>query len=200
MKPATPCNYDDEKHEYTIGGAIVPHVTGVLADLLPSWKAAEWYLQRGRAVHACAAMIAQGVEFEHDPRIAGQVAACKKFFADLKPRVVAFERPVFSRRYRYGGTLDLLAKLPGRFLVIDYKATLTEAVPLQCAAYALAMEEAAQMSTIQYGAGVELREDGTYKMSDIYKLARFRQEWLALLTAFNIRKHFKVRREGEAWN
>jgi hypothetical protein len=176
--------FDPESHVYRINGRIVPSVTQVLQDLIPGWQASEWYLLRGRAAHACYALVARGATFEHDPRLAGQVAACHKFFADLKPVVHAIEAPVFSSTYLYAGTPDLICSIDCRRLVLDYKATLTGAVPIQCAAYACAMGAAGP----KWGVGVELRDDGTYKMSEVHDLRRHTQEWLALLTAYRVRQ------------
>ena len=53
----TACTFDAETHEYRIGGRKVVGVTTVLNDLIPGYRASDWYLQRGRAVHAAAAMI-----------------------------------------------------------------------------------------------------------------------------------------------
>ena len=79
--------YDDATHTYAIDGRPVPSVTDVLRDLLPCWQASEWHLQRGRAVHACCAMIARGVDFTHDPQISGQVSAARLWFASRGPRL-----------------------------------------------------------------------------------------------------------------
>ena len=73
-------DFNEAAHQYTLNGHDVPSVTQVLGDVLPGWRADDWYLERGRAVHACAAMIARGEEFDHDSVIAGQVAACRRFF------------------------------------------------------------------------------------------------------------------------
>ena len=180
--------FDPDAHRYFLDGRELPGVTRVLADLLPTWKATEWHLQRGRAVHACCALVAQGVGFEHDPRISGQVSACRRFFAEAKPTVYDVERPVFSSLYRYAGTLDMHCELGGRQVVLDYKATLTKTVPIQCAAYALTYGTTGP----QWGVGVELHEDGTYRMSEMYPLKRYAQEWLALLGAYNVRQRLGI--------
>lgn len=190
---AADCRFDTEKHRYYINDRPVPSVTQVLADLLPGWRASDWYLQRGRAVHACAALVAQGKQFEHDERITGQVAACQKFFADLKPEVLGVEERFYSERYQFAGTADLIAMIQGRKTFVDYKASLTGSVPIQCAAYSLASGSTGPL----WGLGVELHEDGSYKMSELYDLRRYTSEWLALLTAFNVRRRLKVQEESE---
>lgn len=179
MKPST--GFDESTHTYYISGRQVPHVTQVLADLLPQWGASEWHMTRGRAVHMCAALIARGQQFEHDPRIAGQVEAVRRFLREVKPEIIAVEQHVYSTMYHYAGTLDLLAGIQRREVVIDYKASLTPSTIYQLAAYALTLDD------VNWGMGVEIHEDGSYRCSELLSLKRAKQEWLALLTAHNIR-------------
>lgn len=194
-KPKPSFRFDPTAHAYFINNRPVPSVTQVMADVIPGWRAADWYLQRGIAVHACAAMIAQGLEFEHDERIAGQVGACRRFFADTCQHVKTdAEVPVYSVIYQYAGTLDLVVKLHERWTIIDYKATLTDAVPIQMAAYALAHEEMGY-GKVSHGLGVQLNDDGSYKCTEPYQLSRYKAEWLALLTAYNIRRRLKIKEE-----
>ena len=183
--------FEAATHSYTIDGRKVPSVTQVLNDLIPGFKAGEWYLNRGQAVHACAALIAQGVAFDHDPAIDGQVRAMRRFFAEVKPTVIAVEKQVYSARYQYAGTLDLLADINGKRLVIDFKASESAALPYQLAAYSIAE------STYPKGCGVIINEDGSYKMTKVFDLRLFQQGFLALLTAYNIRRQAGIK-EGEA--
>jgi hypothetical protein len=190
--------FDAATHTYTINGRKVPSVTQVLNDLLPGFKAGEWYLNRGQAVHACAALIATGQEFDHDPAIDGQVRALRRFFAEVKPVVLDCESPCWSNRYLYGGTLDLVIELNRKHTILDFKATLTESVPFQVSAYAIANAETMRIfPEAKQGVGVEIHEDGTYKMSPVYDLRHFRQGWLSLLTVYNIRRGAGIK-EGEA--
>lgn len=181
--PHQKCEFDSITHIYKINGHVVPNVTAVLADLIPGWRASEFFLGKGRAVHACAAMVARGIAFEHDLRIAGQVEAVRRFFRYVQPEVVEIEQQVYSERYLYAGTTDLVAIINKWPMIVDYKATITASTIYQCAAYALAYPE-----TIRHGVGVELHEDGMYKLSEVWDLKRAKQEWLALLTTYRIRE------------
>ncbi len=185
--------FDAATHTYAIDGRKVPSVTQVLNDLIPGWKASEWYLNRGQAVHACAALIAQGVAFDHDLAIDGQVRAVRRFFAEVQPVVLAVEKQVYSARYQYAGTLDLLADINGKWLVIDYKASASAALQYQLAAYSIALPPE-QLK--RYGCGVIINEDGSYKMTRVYDLRLYQQGFLALLTAYNIRRGAGIK-EGE---
>ena len=185
--------FDDATHTYAIDGRKVPSVTQVLNDLIPGFKAGAWYLNRGQAVHACAALIAQGVAFDHDPAINGQVRAVRRFFAEVKPTVLSVERQVYSARSQYAGTLDLLADINGRWTVIDFKASESAALPYQLAAYSIALPPDQQT---RYGCGVIINEDGSYKMIKVFDLRLYQQGFLALLTAYNIRRQAGIK-EGE---
>ena len=193
------CHFDAASHSYTINGRPVPSVTSVLGDLIPGWKASDWYLQRGSAVHAVAALIANGKTFVHDPQIDGQVSALRKFFRETGVTPLAVEFPVFSERYQYAGTLDLLAFWANEKTVIDFKASLTPSVPYQLGAYALAYDDSPNSgrTPIRFGLGVEIQEDGNYRLSEVFNLKRYQAEWLALLTTYNVRRRCGVKETKE---
>lgn len=181
----TNVTYNDADHSYHLDGVRVPSVTQILGDLLRCWQASEWHLQRGTAIHACAAFIADGKPFAHDPQIDGQVHAAEKWFSDFTPEVLEVERIVASRPYRYAGRFDLLANigtLP-RPVLVDWKASFTDSVPFQLAAYAVAYGNG-----IRDGVAVVLNADGSYKMSQVFDLRRYRAEWLAMRTTYGIRE------------
>jgi hypothetical protein len=183
--------FDEPTHAYEIDGEPVPSVTQVLNAVMPGWQAGEWYLQRGQAVHACAAMIARRQKFDHDSAITGQVTACYRFFRELNPTVIAVERRVASARYGYAGTLDLLCELQGRLCVLDYKASISEATPYQVAAYSLAYGETCDVTPPRWGCAVELLESGYYRMSKgttgqgpFWDLRQYTGAWLAMLAEY----------------
>jgi len=180
--------FDPTTHTHRIDGYEVEGVTTVLRDLIPGYSADQWYLDRGTAVHACAAMIADRVEFESDPQIDGQVQALKAFHKDVAMVIESVELPVFSLTYRYAGIADLIAKVGDKRMVIDYKGSFSASMPYQLAGYGLCIKP-----EIRYGMGVEIHADGTYKLSEVYDLRRYKQEWLALLTAYRVRRKCKVK-------
>lgn len=168
---------------YEINGRPVPSVTEVLGELLPTWQAGEWYLQRGTAVHACCAMIARGEAFDCDPQIAGQVAAARKWFSEFKPMVRFVEQKYHLERYMFAGTPDLVCGLGKVYCVVDFKASLTPVVELQLAGYSELIG-----GGCNHGMGVELREDGTYSTTGMLDLRMPRREFLALRTVYGIRE------------
>jgi len=183
-------SFDEAYHTYRIDGEPVPSVTQVLGDVLPGYQASEWHMQRGTAMHACAAMVARGVEFSYDQQLDGRVAALRAFFRAIPLKVQAVEQRLYSPTWRYAGTCDLVGELNGKRVVLDWKSTLTGAAKYQVAAYG-------QILRINYGLAVEIREDGMYRMSEVWNLARAKSQWLALLAAYNIRRECGIKEGTE---
>jgi hypothetical protein len=179
----------DANHVYrrVSDGVRVPSVTQILGDIIPGWQATEWHMQRGTAVHACAAMVAQGIEFDNDPEIDGQVAAIRRFFAEVRPVVVAVEQRVCHPTLHYAGTFDLVAFIGGEKCIVDWKASLDERAAWQLAAYAEALGD----KTIKTGYGVEIRADGTYRM-ERWQVKKYAREWFAIRAVYAIRERLKL--------
>ena len=188
-------SFYEEKHEYRIDGRVVPSVTQVMSEVLgPPWQATEWHLQRGRAVHACCALIAQGKEFENDPQIDGQCEACRTFLETTGEFIEEVEEELYSVQYQFAGTPDLTVREGKHLLILDYKATLTKSVEIQLGGYGILKPEA------KCGLGVQLNDDGTYKLTKLYDLKRPRQKFLGLLSAYNTKKELgmiKKKKETE---
>ena len=191
--------FDEAKHEYRLSGQVIPSVTQVISDTVGhGWDAGQWYMDRGKQVHAAAALIAQGKSFKCDPRIDGYVEAIRKLFREHEIEVLGVEEKMCSKLYRYAGTLDLRCKFDGVRVIADYKNSLDEErCKLQLGGYC-----ALRKSNPTHGIAVELHEDGTYKLGcdngKPWSLARPRQEFLALLTTYNIRRRLKVKEERDA--
>lgn len=181
-------------HSYTIDGRPVPSVTQVINSCMPyAHKVEQWYLDRGRSVHSAASLIATHRKFTSDPQIDGQVCAIRRFFSEVNPEVRETEGMVFSKTYMYAGCFDLLAVFNGKLTLFDWKADLDERVAWQLAGYSLAYGK----PEIRYGIGVEIRENGTYKMSAVYDLRRYGREFLAMLTVYNIRQRCGITTKSE---
>ena len=79
---------------------------------------------RDRAHPMCtiAQQLAAGAEVDVPEEIAGHVDAYLQFVADWAPVELLVEAPVFNRTLRYGGTLDLVARLAdGNNWLLDFK-------------------------------------------------------------------------------
>ena len=181
--------FDEITHTYTVGGSKYPSVTQIINDIIPyQYPIADWYLQRGAAVHACAAMIANGVEFDYDDRIAGQVAAIYKFFKEVNPKAISAEGMVYSETYRFAGRYDLIAKIQDKWVFVDYKANIDiERIGLQLGGYSMA-QVPSEINIVNHGVGVAIKEDGNYSMTKIIDLKNYRREFLSLRAAYAVRE------------
>ena len=178
------CEFDPENHIYTLDGVVIPSVTQIINSILPPFNVDQWYLDRGSAVHACAAMIAQGIEFEYDERIKGQVQAIIKFFKEIRPEVLEVEQLLYNETYRFAGTLDLYAKILNNYVIVDYKGSCDlERGSLQLGGYAAMLGPKHTKGII-----VEINENGKYKMSDSIRLKPYTNKFLALRTVYGIRE------------
>lgn len=179
--------YDAANHEYKLNGFPVPSVTQIIKAVLgsgyPDSPDKQWRMERGRAIHACVALIAQGKQFTNDPAIDGYVAAARKWFADNKPTIVQVEQPVANVTFQYAGTPDLVCRSLKAPILVDWKSCLEpERAKLQLAFYSLCFKP-----PIKWGIAVELREDSTYKTPGLWDLRRAQQEALAIRTVYNIK-------------
>ncbi len=172
-------------HKYHIAGRPVPSNTQMIKEILGEaiWSASDWYLERGRAVHACAAMIAQGKRFVHDPQIDGQVTACRLFFAENDIEVLEVEQPIYSMMYQFAGTMDLHCIIKKqRDTIIDWKSALSEVAEIQVGGYAIERPDA------KWGLIVALQENGKYKAGKMFRLAQRKNEFLALRSVYGMRQ------------
>jgi hypothetical protein len=105
------------------------------------WAERDAAAGRGTEIHAHAAALLHGESIEVDEALVGHVDACLAFLDEWNVRAVAVEAMVANLKYRYAGTLDLLAQLgdDDEITVVDWKTGASGIYPetaLQLAAYA----------------------------------------------------------------
>lgn len=94
--------------------------------------------RRGTEVHGLAEQLAAGVEVEVPDELAGHVESYVRFLDEFEPEPILIESVVASRKWRYCGTLDLVARIRGEVWILDVKTTRSGIFPdvaLQIAAY-----------------------------------------------------------------
>lgn len=94
--------------------------------------------RRGTEVHALAEKLVQGIEITVPEELAGHVESYVKFLDEFEPEPLLVEGVVASRKWRYCGTLDLIARIGGVVWLLDVKTTRSGIFPdvaLQLAAY-----------------------------------------------------------------
>jgi hypothetical protein len=178
--------FDSAEHVYKLDGVRrVPSVTQVLGAVVPvtHYGATEWHMERGTVVHQCAAMIARGVRFAHDPQIDGQVAACRAWFDMRRPTVMCAERVVCrAAPIGYAGTLDLLCQIGGELWLCDWKGSASPADQWQLGGYADALAD--EGTEVKHGLVIELQANGHPKEGKPIDLRRARNEWRSILNVY----------------
>lgn len=193
--------FEEKRHIYRLDENVIPSVSTIMKPLSQAMygdvdeavlnKAAE----RGTIVHnAIENHILFGVSdipIEHD----GYLRAFKQWWKDTKPEVLATERRVYHRILRYAGTVDLLALIDGKRILIDYKTSASVnrmLTGVQLEAYAKAYES--------HGIGCDgkailhLKSDGKYELVPYEKNDSENWEtFSALLTVYAHIKKYKRR-------
>jgi hypothetical protein len=189
--------FDPSTHTYAINGRPVPSNTQIIREILGDamWQASDWHLQRGQAVHACMALLAKGKCFDYDTAIDGQVTAGRKFFAEMKPKVLEVEQQLYCDCYQFAGTMDMRCRLyfhpMWRDVIVDWKSALSEVAEIQAGGYGVMCPSA------KWGLIVALQDNGNYKCGEMFKLDRRRNEFLALRSVYGIRQRLGLIKSKE---
>jgi hypothetical protein len=139
--------FDEEKHLYFLDRAPLLGVTSVLratgiADFtgIP-FRYRDYYLARGRAIHACAL---QYIRQEFDPGYlekipedwANPIIQAIDFIENSGAEILLTEAPVFNDRLNAAGTLDLTMRWQGSFWLPDWKSNRAQkSTAIQTSAY-----------------------------------------------------------------
>lgn len=119
---------------------------------------------RGTAVHSIVEA------WKNIDEIVGQDGPYKRYAQAFKDfldhhdiEIVEQERTVYSKKYKYAGTVDMVAKVNGKLMVVDVKTgkNLYPEVQLQASAYANALKE--EGVEVEGTSALLLKEDGKYK-------------------------------------
>ena len=183
------------------------HVTDILAAVgvrrFAGFLTAEdlgWYLNRGKMIHKATELYDGGVLdlATLDDRIKGFVGGWMHFRAEVPSRMLAIEEDVSHARLGYCGRLDRIIKAPSvcRWpCMLDIKTNEADiGTRLQLSGYKLALGRKAK----QYGRmAVELREDGTYKLTVYYNDREDAAAWIAAvsLASWMNANGYKIERE-----
>ena len=148
--------------------------------------------RRGTAVHKGLEQLAAGAEVDVAEGYVGLVDAYLKFVDEWRPREMFVERPMFSRRWGYAGTPDLVADLAdGQRWLLDWKTGNSirpeYALQLAAARYAevVLLDDGSEVPVPAVDACgcVHLRLDGSY---DLRPMHATEAEWRVFLHAIPV--------------
>jgi len=157
--------FTESDHTYRDeAGVLVPGVTGTLSDA-GLIDGSEWFTEfsrnRGSMIHLATALYDRG-ELDMtsvDDRIVGYVNAWIAFRRDSRFEPVLIEHVVAHDNPRFAGTLDRAGVMGGKKVLLDIKTgKMPRWTALQTAAYQRCVPEYTTRC------GIELRDDGTYRL------------------------------------
>ncbi|MCK9433216.1 MAG: hypothetical protein M0R00_09695 [Candidatus Omnitrophica bacterium] len=182
----------DANHVYhDAGGQVVPGVTGILkgAGLIDDRFFDEYSRDRGSLVHqACAMYDRDDLDMDTlDPVLAPYVSGWIKFRKESGFVPALIESIVFNEQYFYAGTLDRTGNMNGQEYILDIKSGAAQPwTAAQLAAYSACL-----WSNGRKRGAVELRDDGTYKLTE-YKDRNDLQIFLSALAIVNWKRNNKI--------
>lgn len=167
--------FDEDLHEYRLDGSVIPSVTQIIEpvrhELGGSESVLEYKRQIGKALDKAIEIHEAGLEIDPeslDDAVAPFFAAWLQFKADSGFRALLNQPIVYSRKFRFAGTLDLLgtrhftSSVPDELLDTKCVWTIDPATAIQTAGYAIAARESLGIHVKKRG-GVQLLRDGKYK-------------------------------------
>lgn len=178
-----------EGHIYKHGDRVIPGVTETIQANFgnrPYWD--EWKAGKGKAVHLAIHYLVQGrLNWDTvDEQIRGRVEAFQKFLNQTRLEVIESELQMFSNRYQFGGTMDLLLS-NGSLIVADIKSHIEPTLEIQLGAYSLLYEENFKKK-IKKAVGIQLKDNGSFDLKWYKDITRIQRIFLACLTVANWNK------------
>lgn len=165
--------FNEERHEYTLDGVLLPSVTRIIKPLSGYGDIPEGVLAkaaaRGRAVHRAIELLDRGtlVESSLDPQIVPYVNGYRRFVIDHDTRWDFTEMPMYHGELLYAGTPDMIGVVDDEAVLVDLKSTakIEASINAQLAGYALLLESWG--IEISGAAVLHLKRDGTYQFDAV---------------------------------
>lgn len=189
--------FNDERHEYTLNGRVVPGVTSIIKATMPQWQVGPWYLERGTAVHKACELYDLGtldwrnIDKEIEPRLEAWIKFRKQFPA----RMLEIETMYGDPGWMYAGKIDNIMGVDDQIVVVDRKNSISPHVFVQLAGYSRLLRVSGTYKK-EFDTGrvkamaVELRANGQYQCQpmSIHELRKAETTFSAALTMHNFFK------------
>jgi hypothetical protein len=164
----------DDKHQYEVGGEILPSVSEILQplsraiyDSIPQYTL-EQAADRGKRVHAATENLDRYNEVQVDNDILPYVEAYVKWRKEYDPQWTRIEYACYHPEMMFAGTLDRYGTIRGEQYIVDIKTTSTLHTARETAqlnGYQKLAE--ANGLKVDKRAILQLKKDGTFKFKPI---------------------------------
>lgn len=174
--------FNPDKHEYRVGGKVIPSVTEICGPLTYSkYKVdnaiVEQAAYRGSLIHELTALWDRG-DLEEDSTLTADVGlylmAWIQFCHDYQPKWQYIELPLACRKY--AGTIDRIGEIDGKLVVVDIKTSSSMdrankiALAMQLFGYWYLCSHNDIRINYEKSLGVQLKKDGTYSVIETEKV------------------------------
>lgn len=165
----------DEKHIYELDGEMIPCVSEIarFASREIYGDVSQYTLdqaaERGTKVHKATEVLDKYGECEIAEDIALYLKAYVQFVKDYSPEYICIEKAFASQEMRFAGTLDRVAIINGKRIIIDIKTSYQVQKVLariQLPGYSILYEENEKKPVDELWI-LHLKNDGTYKIVKI---------------------------------
>ncbi len=194
---ASELTFDEEKHEYRVGGRILPSVTGILREMgfVDDSYFTEDSAARGTAVHKATELYDLGTldEDSLDPRLVDYLEAWKRFRKETGFLPTSIEIHGWSK-FGYAGTFDRIGVTDkGDTVLLDIKSSMyvPDWIGLQLGGYLqIVAERMTHKPFIPYEEiwSVHLSSGGLFK---IERWEDRRNDFLAIARTYQLKKEMK---------
>jgi len=155
--------FDQEKHEYRVGDSVLPSVTQIIHGVFgsrPWWN--ENSAKIGTALHRACELESKGM-LDHtsiDPLIQGRFQGFVRFRELSDFIITGNEKRLYSDKYWFAGTIDIIAEHNGNKAILDIKSSLDPSAFIQIGAYSI-------MEPCREAYVLELMPSGKYKLHSL---------------------------------
>lgn len=166
--------FNEERHEYSVDGVIVPSVSEIIKPLTfeTAVNSKPWLrdiaADRGTRVHQATMLMDYGEAPDIDPDTAGYIKAYQRFLNDYKPKWEGIETLVYHDGFQYAGTVDRYGYIDGEACLVDIKTGTYNKYPMsaQLAGYTLALGKM-MVFRAERAFDLMLTKYGTYEIKEI---------------------------------
>lgn len=131
-----------------------------------------------------------GIDMPDDEKVLNGITAFLKFQNERKFKWLESERIVYSKKHKFVGTLDAVAKIGKELVLIDFKSSkaIYDEMKIQVAGYAIAWEE--EMGK-QFDRYMILRFDKITGEFEVTELDKIKESKKAFLNCLGLKKSLK---------
>ena len=127
-------------------------MTGVQTCALPICRVSTKAADIGTEIHQWASdwILKKNPEMPTDEKVVNGITAFLKFQKEHKLKWIESERYIFSKKYKYAGILDAIAKKNNKLILVDFKSNyrIYDEMRFQVAGYQIAYEEEDRKSVV----------------------------------------------------